>query len=246
MVYYAAPRGVSSFRYLVNNNAFSRDGVFFATGSKDTSLKVLDVDIIKHSDKNEEKKVVKTLYDHTAAVNEVIFHPNGAVLASCSDDTNIKFYDLQKQNTKRGFRYLPDAYPVKSIAFHPCGEYIISGTDHHAVRLYDIQAMKVFIPSNQADHHQGGITKVRYASNGTTFASCSIDGSIKLYDTVTSKCVNTISKAHDGASITGINYSKSCKYLLSTGLDSKGKLWDLSTGKVLQTYEGAVQKVDYF
>lgn len=136
-----------------------------------------------------------------------------------------------------------DSYPVRSISFHPSGEFLLSGTDHHAVRLFDIQTMKCFIPSAPSDHHKGGITKVRYAPNGSTFASCSIDGSIKIYDTVNGKCVNTIQKAHGGASVIGIEYSKSSNYLLSTGLDSKAYLWDLSSGKVLVTYSGALQKV---
>lgn len=192
--------------------AFSDDGNFIATGSQDTSLKVLDATVIMSRDTSgDEKKVIKTLYDHTGPVNEVAFHPNGAVLASCSgkffaqsfdqliqsmmvDDGNIKFYDLQKQNTKRGFRYLADTYPVRSIAFHPSGEFIISGTDHHSVRMFDIQSMKLYIPPSQNDHHLGAITRVRYAPNGTTFASCSLDGSIKIYETVSGKCINTIAK----------------------------------------------------
>lgn len=72
-----------------------------------------------------------------------------------------------------------------------------------------------------------------------------MDGSIKLFDTVTSKCINTITKAHDGASVIGITFSKSCAYLLSTGLDSKGKLWDMSSGKVICEYIGATQKFDH-
>jgi cleavage stimulation factor subunit 1 len=207
---------------------------------------VIDVQAIKKpsTDSSEEKKVIKTMYDHSAPVNEVCFHPNGTVLASCSDDYNIKFYDLQKQNSKRGFRYLPDTYPVRSISFHPSGEYIISGTEHHAVRMFDIHTMKAFIPSSPSDHHQGPITKVRYAPNGSLFASASIDGSVKLYDTVTGKCVNTIQKAHGGASVTGIQFSKSSQYLLSTGLDATGKLWDLNSGKLLCSYEGALQMFD--
>jgi cleavage stimulation factor subunit 1 len=226
--------------------AFSPDGNLIVTGSQDTSLKVIDVQAVKKPslDATEEKKVIKALYDHTAAVNEVCFHPNGTVLASCSDDNNIKFYDLQKQNSKRGFRYLPDSYPVRSISFHPSGEFIISGTDHHAVRLFDIHTMKAFIPTSPSEHHLGPITKVRYAPNGSMFASSSIDGTVKLYDTVTGKCINTIQKAHGGASVTGIQFSKSSQYLLSTGLDSNGKLWDMNSGKLLCTYEGPQQVYD--
>ena len=152
---------------------------------------------------------------------------------------------MQKPNSKKAFRYLPDAYPVRSISFHPSGEYIISGTDHHAVRLFDIQTMKVFIQPNSSDHHSGAVTKVRYAPNGSTFASSSVDGSIKIYDTITGRCVNTIPKAHGGASVISVEYASNSTYLLSTGLDSKGILWDLSTGKALQTYLGAEQKFDH-
>lgn len=200
--------------------AFSGDGNFVATGSQDTTLKVLDVHAIREFQNGmEDKRVLKTLYDHTGPVNEVAFHPSGAVLASCSDDGMIKFYDLEKKNTKKGFRYLADAYPVRSISFHPSGEFILSGTDHHAVRLYEISNMKCYIPSSSNDHHQGAITKVRYAPNGATFATSSVDGSIKIFDAVTSKCINTIAKAHDGSSVIGIAWSKSSSYLLSTGLD---------------------------
>ena len=127
-------------------------------------------------------------YWHHVLVNYFIY------ISHEVDDGNIKFYDLQKQNTKRGFRYLADAYPVRSISFHPSGEFIISGTDHHSVRMFDIQSMKLYIPPAQNDHHSGPITRVRFSPNGATFASCSLDGSIKLYETISGKCINTISK----------------------------------------------------
>ncbi|KAJ3062251.1 cleavage stimulation factor, 3' pre-RNA, subunit 1, partial [Quaeritorhiza haematococci] len=76
--------------------AFSNDGKYIATGSKDSSLKVLDVSRIKSSyhstspDGDFQKPVIRTLYDHIGPVNDVQFHPNGMVLASCSDDQTIK------------------------------------------------------------------------------------------------------------------------------------------------------------
>ncbi|KAI8926797.1 WD40-repeat-containing domain protein [Entophlyctis helioformis] len=226
-------------RYECRTAAFSGDGKLIATGSMDSTIKLLDAKIIvdQHTNsKSEEKKVIKTLYDHTAAVNEVQFHPNGYVLASCSDDCNIKLFDLQKSVTKRAFRYLPDAYPVRSISFHPSGDYLISGTDHHAVRTFDIHNMRCYIPPNPQDHHDGPILQVRYSPTGTIYASASVDGCIKLYDTVSGRCINTIAKAHGGM--------PSSRFLLSTGMDSIGRLWDLNSGKVIITYEGAKQTTD--
>ncbi|KAJ3127594.1 cleavage stimulation factor, 3' pre-RNA, subunit 1, partial [Irineochytrium annulatum] len=67
--------------------AYSTDGRYIATGSSDHSLKVIDVQKIRdqHLNSNNDpadKPVIRTLYDHTAAVNDVAFHPNGTVLAS--------------------------------------------------------------------------------------------------------------------------------------------------------------------
>lgn len=48
---------------------FNADGRFAATGSEDTSLKVLDVSKMTarvDADASEEKPVVRTLYDHQA------------------------------------------------------------------------------------------------------------------------------------------------------------------------------------
>eukprot|EP00842_Homolaphlyctis_polyrhiza_P004842 jgi/Hompol1/5359/HPOL_000404-RA len=223
---------------------FSADGRFLATGSQDSTLKILDCQRLAdvHSDSSDEvKKVVRTLYDHTDAVNDLQFHPNGLVLVSGSDDTQIKLYDMQKMHVKRAFRYLADAYPVRSLSFHPSGDFLLSGTDHHAVRIFDVHTMKCFVPSNTSDHHEAGITKVCYSPDGAIFATASLDGSIKFYDTITSRCVNTIPDAHGKKPVISIAFSKNSRYLLSMGMDSVGRLWDMLSGNVLVTYTGTTQ-----
>lgn len=87
--------------------AFSKDGRFAATGSYDASLKLLDVNKMKNRTGGpSDKPVIRTLYDHIAPVNDLSFHPNGEVLASCADDQSIKLFDLSKIGVKRAFRYL--------------------------------------------------------------------------------------------------------------------------------------------
>lgn len=86
--------------------AFSDDGRFAATGSHDSSLKVLDVyKMKKRTGDVGDKPVIRTLYDHTAPVNDLSFHPNGLVLASCAEDQSVKLFDLMKLGVKRSFRY---------------------------------------------------------------------------------------------------------------------------------------------
>jgi len=55
---------------------------------------------------DEEKPVIRTLYDHVSTVTDISWHPGGLALASASEDKSIKIYDLQKPSVKRSFRYL--------------------------------------------------------------------------------------------------------------------------------------------
>ncbi|KAI8919932.1 WD40-repeat-containing domain protein [Powellomyces hirtus] len=226
---------------------FSADGKYIATGSEDSSLKVLDVSRIKMSyrDGGVEKPVIRTLYDHMAPVNDVQFHPNGTVLASCSHDQSIKLFDIQKPNVKRSFRYLQDASIVRSIHFHPSGDYIAAGTDHEAVRIFDVHTLKCFTSPSSNDAHTGPINKIRYAPSGKIFATAGEDGSIKIWDTVSGQSTRTIERAHSGRPVTSVKFSKSGRYVLSCGLDSVGRLWDLQNGSVVQEFMGASQKDIY-
>ncbi|KAI8621341.1 WD40-repeat-containing domain protein [Chytriomyces sp. MP71] len=233
---------------VVRGAAFSADGTYFATCSADTSLKVVDVAKIHNCRKDSssastDKPVVRTYYDHQGPANDVAFHPNGSTLVSCSDDQTIKLYDLQRVNVKRGYRYLQDACPVRCVSFHPSGDFLLAGTDHECVRIYDIQTFKCFRPTTPAvGELSGSITKAQFSPSGNIFATSSTDGTIRIYDGVGGKLINTITQAHGGASVSSVEFSQNGKWLLSCGLDSLPRVWDLGSGRVVQTFEGSSQR----
>ncbi|KAJ3083644.1 hypothetical protein HDU99_007657, partial [Rhizoclosmatium hyalinum] len=248
----AAPSYTSWFatqhKGAVRGAAFNADGTYFATCSADNSLKVLDVAKIHacHRDPSNataDKPAIRTFYDHQAPANDVAFHPNGTILVSCSDDMTIKLYDLQRPNVKRGFRYLQDASPVRCVSFHPTGDYLLAGTDHECVRIYDVQTFKCFRPSSPPiSELSGSITKAQFSPQGSVFATSSTDGTIRIYDGIAGKLINTIQQAHGGACVNSIQFSKNGKWLLSCGLDSLPRIWDMGSGRVLQTFEGSTQR----
>ncbi|KAG1087635.1 hypothetical protein G6F42_020537 [Rhizopus arrhizus] len=171
---------------------FSADGRFAATGSHDSSLKLLDVNKMKKRTGDAgDKPVIRTLYDHTEQVNDLSFHPNGLVLASCSNDQSIKLFDLSKTGVKRAFRYLQDAQPVNSICFHPSGDFLLAGTKDAAVRVYDVKTLQCYTNSNNADMHRGSITQIRYSNtvssvritnNEQYLMTSGLDSTIRLWD----------------------------------------------------------------
>ncbi|CAJ0843878.1 10317_t:CDS:2 [Entrophospora sp. SA101] len=64
--------------------------------------------------------------------------------------------------------------------------------------------------------------KIRFSSNGSQFVTSSLDGSIKIWDTINEGCIKTIENAHD---------------------DSTARLWEANSGKLILKYEGVNQSL---
>ncbi|KAF4519152.1 hypothetical protein B566_EDAN008214 [Ephemera danica] len=155
--------------------------------------------------------VIRTLYDHLEEVTCLEFHPREPILASGSRDFTVKLFDYSKAS---------DSDRIRCMGFHPTGDYMVVGSNHPVLRVYDVAT-------------------AQFSPDSKLYASGSKDGSIKLWDGVSSRCVNTFRNAHDGAEVCSVTFSRNGKYLLSSGMDSLIKLWELSTSRCLIAYTGA-------
>jgi cleavage stimulation factor subunit 1 len=173
--------------------------------------------------------VIRTLYDHADEVTCLDFHPFDPILVSGSRDYTIKFFEYAKPTTKKSFRCINEVEQIRCLHFHPSGDWLAVGTQHPVVRLYDVETGRCFVSTHSQDQHNGAITSVRWAPNGRLFATSSKDGSFKLWDGVTNRCVNTFERKHDGEEVCSVMFSKNSKYLLTSGKDSQVRLWELST-----------------
>lgn len=232
---------------------YSRDGQLIATGSADASIKVLDTERMlaksampievmmnETAQQNmENHPVIRTLYDHVDEVTCLAFHPTEQILASGSRDYTLKLFDYSKPSAKRAFKHVQEAEMLRAISFHPSGDFLLVGTQHPTLRLYDVNTFQCFVSCNPLDQHTDTISGVNYNPNANSYVTCSKDGSVKLWDGVSNRCVMTFDKAHDGAEVCSAVFSKNSKYVLSTGKDSVAKLWEISTGRPLVKYTGA-------
>lgn len=181
----------------------------------------------------------RTLYDHTDEVAYLEFHPSSQILASGSRDCTVKFFDISKASVKKAHKTFSDCEAVRCLSFHPSGDVIAVGTDHHLLRVYDVNTGQCFVSAIPAQHHNAGINCVKYAATGKLYATGSVDGSIKIWDGISGRCINTFADAHNGQEIYSVSFSRNGKYLLSSGKDSLVKLWELSTSRALIAYTGA-------
>lgn len=173
--------------------------------------------------------VIRTLYDHADEVTCLDFHPYDPILVSGSRDYTIKFFEYSKNTTKKSFRSIVDVDQIRCLNFHPSGDWLAVGTQHPVIRLYDAETGRCFVSTQPQDQHTKPITSVKWAPNGKFFATSSKDGSFKIWDGVTNRCVNTFERAHEGEEVCSVMFTKNSKYLLTSGKDSQVRLWELST-----------------
>nr|CAB3234104.1 cleavage stimulation factor subunit 1 [Phallusia mammillata] len=235
---------------------FSRNGQYIATGSVDTSIKILDVermlakslqpaDITAMMEQPPQGSmadhpVIRTLYDHVDEITCIDFHPTEQVVISGARDYTIKVFDFTKSSAKRASKTIKEVDIVRDLAIHPTGEYLLAATYHPVLRLYDLETFQCFVCNQPSDQHKRGVNCVCYSPTGNIYASGSKDGAIKIWDGVSNRCVSTTVGAHDGDDICSVVFSRNGKYLLTSGKDSVARLWDMAApSQAVQVYTGA-------
>lgn len=238
-------RHISEHKSIVRCAKFSHDGLFFATGSADTSIKLFEVAKVKQMflpDTREGpiRPVIRTFYDNLQAINDIDFHPHGGILISGSKDNTIKFFDFSKTTVRKAFKVIQDTHTVRSVAFHPSGHFILAGTDHYLPHLYDINTSQCCIAANvQCLNVNASINQVRYSDSGSMYVTASKDGVVRVWDGVSAQCVRSFDGAHSSKETTSAVFTKGQRFVLSCGKDSTAKLWDVGTGRLVRQYLGA-------
>jgi WD40 repeat protein len=170
---------------------FSPDGKTLASGSRDKTIKLWDV---------ETGKVRLTLEGHTNWVTSLAFHPDGDRLASGGDIT-VRLWDTRTgklQSTLQGHRS-----GVHSVSFSPDGSLLASAAgsihtyanalDAHKawgeITLWDVQTGKA---KDMEMEHDLAARAVCFSPDGQALVSGGEDRTIKFWDPKTGQLTATI------------------------------------------------------
>nr|CCC94569.1 unnamed protein product [Trypanosoma congolense IL3000] len=209
------------------------------------------------SNKITELAEARRFHEHSQSVEALSFHPSRPLLLTGGFEGDMYVRDYS-QPENRTVHKLRDSFPIRSGVFHPSGEYILYATDHTAPRLLNLCTGMIVTPALTADGiavsetsavagangtargvvqrrsseagHTAALCDVGFSPDGRVFASCGLDGSLIIYDGVSSRVITKVGNAHSGVPVTSVQFSRTGNILLTAGMDSVPRLWDLRRG----------------
>jgi WD40 repeat protein len=205
----------------VRTVAFSPDGKWLASGSRDGTIILWDVAA--------RRRMGSSIQVEGGRVNSLAFSPDGRWLASGSNSGAVELWDAA---TGQRLDQSPEGHAdaVWSVAFSPDGRLLASGSEDNAIRLWDVDTGQ---PVGQPlEGHTDFVYSVAFSPDGRVLASAGADNAIRLWDVATGQPVGQPLEGHTDW-IWSVAFSPDGQLIASGSADNTLRLWDARTGEPL-------------
>jgi hypothetical protein len=117
----------------------------------------------------------------------VAISPDGSLVASGSDDSTVKLWDVTTGQLLRMLEGHQEA--VLSVSFSGDGRVVASGSDDGTVKLWDATTGQLL---HSLEGHQDWVRSVSFSGDGRVVGSGSSDGTVKLWAAGTGQLLRTL------------------------------------------------------
>jgi WD40 repeat protein len=173
--------------------------------------------------------------EHTNAIEDIAFSPDGNRLATGSQDTTAKVWTLGPEGPQESLTLAGHTSYVNGLAFSPDGRFLATGSSDGTARIWDIS------PSgNQEiltlDGHFDWVRRIVYSPDGTCLATTDGDGHAVILDAENGETLLTF--PHPSGAVREAVFSPDGTRLATAGEDNTARVWDAQDGQELLTLTG--------
>lgn len=215
----------------VRNVALSPDKKILAVGKMDGTILLWDVvanQLIGQPLSGHKANWENPMPGRPPGVTQMIFSPNGQMLASVDDNNTIILWHLASDQTT-GQPLVGHSDWVHSLAFSTDNKILASADDHGVISLWDVTTGQ---PLGQPlMGHTGSVYSLAFSPDSQTLASGSFDQTILLWDIATRQLVGQPFIGSPGG-VENIAFSPDGKILASSS-ERIIILWDIATGQII-------------
>ena len=219
---------LSQYLAAVSTVVFSPDGKMLATGSRETTVKILEIPT---------GKVLSTFRADDSVIWSVAFNSNATQLVAGTYYWRVMIWDLPTA-TEEPFPVFEHRAPIWSVVMGPDDEIVASSSGDKTVKVWNVKTGSLIF---SFPDHSDTIYSIDISSDGRKLVSGSADQTIKIEDLDTGDLINTLN-GHTGA-IRSVKITPDGKKIVSGSYDTTVKIWDLKTGKLIKTLSGHTAEV---
>jgi WD40 repeat protein len=214
----------------VTEVAYSADGKFIASVSKDKTLKIWQVD----------GKLIQTIA-HPQSLHNLAISSDSQKIATVGDDAQVRLWNINGEQVSPYLEQRNNTDKFIRVAITPDGKYIAAATNtdrqNAEVIIWAVESGKIVknfgfpkIPAlvNNRTH---GFRDLKFSTDGKFLAAASTDTSIKIWAWETDKSPQILTGHKDWAY--SLSFSQDGKWLATAGggSDESMKIWKIDDGK---------------